>query len=103
MTNTHNPIVREPNGDARIALLNATAMVVESPTNTTAWLIANRRRGAMLYTAPSTNGATLAVLNTPTQYGDPDATLNAVNDDDVAFIVNNRPSLAKIERDYNGA
>lgn len=102
MTNTHSQSVREPNGDARIHLLPATARVVDSPTNTTAWLIANARRGAMLYTAPSTNGATLAVLNTPTTATDPDRGTLAVNDADVAYIVRTRPSVASMDKAYNG-
>jgi hypothetical protein len=102
MTNTHTQAVREPNGDARIHLLNTTAHVVASPANTTAWLIANRRRGAMLYSAPSTNGATLAVLDTVTHYVNPDANTQAVNDNDVAYIVATRPSLGQTDKDYNG-
>ena len=102
--NTHtSPSEREPNGDARIALLPIGARVVDSPTNATAWLIANARRGAMLYTAPSTNGETLAVIGAPSSWRDPDNGVNAVNDDDVAFIVNTRPSLGRTERDYDGA
>lgn len=102
MTNTHNQAVREPNGDARIHLLPVTAMVVDSPTNATAWLKANARRGAMLYTAPSTNGMTLAVMNTPTTAQDPDRGTLAVNDDDVAYIVRTRPSVAMMDKTYNG-
>jgi hypothetical protein len=106
MTNTHTQAVREPNGDARIHMLNTTAHVVESPTNTTAWLIANRRHGAMLYSAPSTNGATLAVLGTPTYYKanakHDDRTARAVNDADVAYIIATRPSLGQTDKDYNG-
>lgn len=102
MTNTHSQSVREPNGDARIHLLPATAMVVDSPNNATAWLIANARRGAMLYTAPSTNGVTLAVMNTPTTATDTDNGVTAVTDSDVAYIVNNRPSIALMDKTYNG-
>lgn len=102
MTNTHTQAVREPNGDARITLLPVTAQVTEYPTNATAWLIANARRGAMLYTAPSTNGATLAVMNTPTTARDIDHGVTAVTDSDVAFIVNNRPSIALMDKTYNG-
>lgn len=105
MTNTHNQATREPNGDARIHLLPATATVVDSPNNATAWLKANARRGAMLYSAPSTNGATLAVIDTPTSLRDhgrrePNP---AVTDADIVQIVARRASLGQTERDYDGA
>ncbi len=42
---------------------------VAMPANPTAWLIANARKGAMLYTR---DGQTVALVNTKTTYGDPD-------------------------------
>lgn len=47
----------------------ATGTIVPMPVNPTAWLIANARRGAMLYTR---DGVTVAMLDTPTTWTDPD-------------------------------
>lgn len=59
---------RVANSDPRIALLNADASVVRIASrdeNVTAYLIANRSRGAMRYTV---NGATYLVIGTPTSF-----------------------------------
>jgi len=42
---------------------------VAMPANPTAWLIANARKGAMLYTR---DGQTVAIINANTVYTDPD-------------------------------
>lgn len=42
---------------------------VAMPANPTAWLIANARKGAMLYTR---DGQTVAIINAKTTYTDPD-------------------------------
>lgn len=104
MPRNNNRAERVANSDPRIALLNPDARVVAVVGNddrATAWLIANRSRGAMRYTV---NGATYLVVGTPTSYVDPDKRVVVIHDepsDDITYAA--RPTKWSADLAYYGA